>query len=414
LDVLQYNNPKLHRPYPMANDTNSCDCSCNCADPLPLFQVGNEQLDSLDLKVALLTQGIYVHDAVYQKFDKTCRLSQNLYSCNTMFIADRLPIYIARTETAASPFHLAVRNDKPVVLYNDEFVTEVEFAPKPDFYSHKTSAGNLYGQLAIIQGWDILSFPYLWPCGIAVGGHPCRFCHCGNATLQAVGAKQWNGFEYRPEEIAEIVQYAVEADPKVQLLQLTAGSTFDADAEIDRYVTILQAIDKAVGLDRCPPFIFLTPPKDIRLLDKLFDAGVGKIACDLDVWSETLFDAYCPGKTKQTSRQRHLDALLYVADKYGPNRACSVFVAGLEPIDSLLAGFTYLAEHGIVPLPSPWMPYGVSAHGLPDPPGLDYYRTMRRETAKLYIEHNLVISCTVGSSVCLSSDIWLRRTLLAG
>ena len=397
----------------MTDYTENCDCLCNCTDPLPQFQVGSDCLDSLDLKVAILTQGIYVHDEIYDRFEKTCRLSRNPYSCNTMFIADRLPVYIART-SPESPFHLAVQDGKPAILFNSQFITEAEFAPKPDFYTHKTSAGNLYGQLAFIQGWDILSFPYLWPCGIAIGGQPCRFCHCGTATQQALNAKQWNDFEYRPEEIAEIVKYAVETDPKVKLLQLTAGSTLDADAEIDQYVRILKAIDKAVGIENCPPFIFLTPPKDIRLLEKLFDAGVGKIACDLDVWSETLFNEYCPGKTKHTTRQRHLDALLYIADKYGPNRAYSVFVAGLEPIDSLLEGFTYLAEHGIVPLPSPWMPYGVGEHSLPSPPGLDYYRTMRRETAKLYLKHNLVISCTIGSSVCLSSDIWLRRTVLAG
>ena len=379
---------------------------------LPQYRVGNQSLDALDLKVSILSQGIYVHDSVFEKFEKTSRLSQFPRSCNTMFLADRLPMYIARTGPETL-FHLVVREEKPAILYDGEFVTEVEFAPKPSFYTHKTSGGHLYGEMAILQGWDMISFSYLWRCDIAISGNPCRFCHCGNATRQAVEAKQWVDFSYTPEEVAEVVRYAVEADPQVKLLQLTAGSSLDADAEIDRYIAILKAIDKSVGIEKIPPIIFLTPPKDMRLLDKLFDAGVGKVACDMDIWDETLFNDFCPGKTKYTSRKRHLDALLYIADKYGPNRACSVFVAGLEPIESLLEGFTYLAERGIVPLPSPWMPYGVERGNLPAPPNLDYYRTLRRETAKLYIKHGLVVPGTYGSSVCISRDIWLRREALA-
>ena len=378
---------------------------------LPQYRIGDQSLDALDLKVSILSQGIYVHDNVFERFEKTSRLSRFPRSCNTMFLADRLPIYIART-SPNSPFHLVVREGEPAVFHSGEFVTEVEFAPKPSFYAKKTSGGHLYGEMAILQGWDMLSFPYLWQCDLAISGTPCRFCHCGNATRQAVKAKQWVDFKYTPEDIAEIVRYAVETGPNVKILQLTAGSSLDADTEINRYVKILKAIDKSVGIDKIPPIIFLTPPADVRLLDRLFDAGVGKIACDLDVWNEMLFNEYCPGKTKYTSRKRHLDALLYIAEKYGQNRACSVFVAGLEPVESLLEGSTYLAERGIVPLPSPWMPYGVERENLPTPPSLDYYRTLRYETAKLYIKHGLVVPGTFGSSVCISRDIWLRKEAL--
>jgi hypothetical protein len=329
-----------------------------------------------------------------------------------MFLADRLPVYIARTGPE-SPFHLVVLEEKPTILYNDVFVTEVEFAPKPSFYIQKTLGGHYYGEMAILQGWDMLSFPYLWRCDIAISGHPCRFCHCGNGTRQAVEAKQWVDFDYTSDEVAEVVKYAVETNPQVKVLQLTAGSSLDADTEIDRYVKILNAIDKAVGIEKIPPIIFLTPPKDVRLLDKLFDAGVGKVACDLDIWNETIFNEYCPGKTKYTSRKRHLDSLLYIAEKYGPNRACSVFVTGLEPLESFLEGATFLAQRGIVPLPSPWMPHGVTCDSLPSPPDVEFYRRLRRAVAALYIKHDLVVPGTVGSSVCLSRDIWLRRNELA-
>ncbi|MCL2412842.1 MAG: hypothetical protein FWC98_01740, partial [Bacteroidales bacterium] len=78
-------------------------------------------------------------------------------------------------------------------------------------------------------------------------------------------------------------------------------------------------------------------------------------------------------------------------------------------------GTTFLAEQGIVPLPSPLMPFGVNQKVLAEmePFTLDYYRKIRKETAKLYQKHNLIVPGTYGSDVCLSRDIWLRCEILA-
>ena len=380
---------------------------------LATFPVENTVLDSLDLKVALLSLGVYVHDSVYEAFETSHRISRNPMACNTVFLGDDVPVYLARSGQE-SRFHLTVVDGHPVLTANGQVITEVVLPKQTAFYAQKTANGIPFGQMAIIQGLDMLAFSYLWPCELAKTMNQCRFCHCGNFTSQMVQSQCWQDFEFPIEDIVDVVQFAVEEDPVVKILQLTAGSTFNPDAEIDRYVAILNGIDRRIGLGKVNGgILFLTPPTDPTLLDRLADAGAGRLVFDLDIWDETLFEKYCPGKAKNTTRKRHLDALLYVAEKHGPNRACSVFVAGLEPIDSLLEGVTFLAEHGIVPLPSPWTPIGVDNPDLPEPPGLEYYRILRREVAKLYIRHGLEVPGTVGSSVCLSRDIWLRRELLA-
>ncbi|HBT77083.1 MAG TPA: hypothetical protein DEB39_09190 [Planctomycetaceae bacterium] len=180
----------------------------------------------------------------------------------------------------------------------------------------------------------MLAFSYLWPCELAKSSNQCRFCHSGNFTSQMVQAQSWQDFEFPVQDIVDVVRYAVDEDPEVKILQMTAGSTFRPDTEIERYGTILKEIDRQVGLAKVGGgILFLTPPSDPTILDRLIDAGAGKLAFDMDVWDEKLFEKYCPGKAKYTTRQQHLDALLYIADKYGPNRACSVFVAGLEPVE---------------------------------------------------------------------------------
>ena len=370
---------------------------------LILYTVGDQQLDLLDLKVSILNRGICVDEAVYDQFEGKVQLSRSPYSCNTLLLDGELPCFLARYND--TPFRLTLNNEQLVITYLDEEVVPVSLPHRTSFYEQKTSHGIPFGNLGVIQGRDMLAFSCLWRCEITRSGNACGFCHTGKVAVP----------EHSLSDMMEVIRYAVEEDPQTHILQMTAGSTFHPEKEIDRYVDILQAIDKEIGIAKVPTIIYLTPPKDLSQLDRLFEAGVGQIACDMDIWDKNLFERICPGKAKINTRERYLDALRYIAEKYGPNRACCVFVAGLEPLDSLLEGERYLAERGIVPLPSPLMPFGIKQKILSqiEPFSIGYYRTLRRETAKLYNEHRLIVPGTFGSAVCLSRDIWLRRDILA-
>ena len=106
-------------------------------------------------------------------------------------------------------------------------------------------------------------------------------------------------------------------------------------------------------------------------------------------------------------------ALEHIADKFGPNRAFSAFVAGIEPLDSMLEGAEYLAARGIVPAFSVWMPPAGSTCGEHHPPGLDYYRQARCEFARLYRQHGLnPPGIPAGSHVSLCRDIYRHMASL--
>jgi len=372
---------------------------------LPIYRVGEGvEFDLLDLKVALLHHGIHVDEEVYDTFEGKARLSRSPYSCNSMILDGQVSCSLSRTNQE-TPFRLTLQSGKPVITCNGNAVTEIAFPEKTTFYEQKTSGGIPFGNLAVVQGWDMLSFACLWRCEITQSGNACGFCHTGNLAVPA----------HSLSEMVEVIRYAVQQSPKTKILQLTAGSTFKPESEVDSYVKILNAIDTTIGIANVPTIIYLTPPSDVKQLDRLFAAGVSQIACDVDIWNESLFQKICPGKAKANTRQRYLDALYYVAERYGANRACCVFVGGIEPADSLIEGETVLAERGIVPLPSPLMPFAVEQKVLAtmQPFSLDYYRTVRKETAKLYQQHNLTVPGTYGSDVCLSRDIWLRRNVIA-
>ena len=120
-----------------------------------------------------------------------------------------------------------------------------------------------------------------------------------------------------------------------------------------------------------------------------------------------------PGKVKFTTRQRHVDALKYVAKEYGPNKACSTFVVGLEPVESFLEGAEALARDGIVAMASLWIPFGRPVMGNAKAPGLDYYQKVKLGLAEIYQKYGIVPPGGAGFNVDIDKDIWQHRKELS-
>jgi len=378
------------------------------------YLVNRDVVDSLDLKVLLLSKGVCVHNEIWTTFARTHRLAPGPRTCNNLFLPDGTVVHIADVGPAA-PFHLELGVEgKPCLTCAGRLITEVSFPAATAFYDQRTSSGIPFGQMAVLQGRDVLAFPYLWPCEFAKARLACRFCHCGNYTQRQCEEGLWQDFAFTPQDVAEVVHYAVCVEKYARYVQLTAGSTFHAEKEMDRYCRILEAIDETTGLANVPGEVLLytTPPSDAKELDRLFSAGASRVACDMDLWSEELARELCPGKSKWTNRERHLDSLLHIAATQGRNKACSVFVVGLEPAETFLSGADYLAGQGVVPLPSVWMPHGVPVPGKPAPPDLHYYRKLRRGVAEIYEKHQCEPPGDCGFNVCLGRDTWNHRAEL--
>ena len=343
-------------------------------ETLPVYRTGDgTELDLLDLKVSLLHHGIDVDDKVYEAFEGKARLSKNIFRFSSMVLDEQISCFIALNKET-TPFRLILKDGKPVITHNNNFLTEISFHEKTSFYEQKSSGGVSFDNLAMVQGRDALYIPCLWSCEFAKSGEPCVYCHSGHYAYP----------DHSLSEMMEAIRYAVEVSPGVKILKMTAGSTLNQENEIDRYVKILNAVDKTIGAEKLPSLIYLTPPSDLTQLDRLFDAGVRWICCNIDIWDEKLFNKLCPGKSRVITRQRYLDALYYIADKYGPNRAGCVFVAGIDPVESLVEGITTLAERGVVSWPSPLLRYVRVKRMINEmqPFSLDYFRTVRKETAK--------------------------------
>jgi hypothetical protein len=360
-------------------------------------------LTSLDLKCSLVGAGVRYPQAVYDAVAGWARLEppSNPYACNCLILPGEVAVHLHANEN--SRFGLGLQNEKPWLFEDGRPVVEVTFPADTGYYRQKTIAGNAFGSIAVLEGRSTLAFFYLWSCDYVKTRETCSFCFQVMAEMAGYDLPSAS-----QAEVAEIIRWAVE-NAAVQEVQLTAGTLFASQTECRRYAELLRAIDRAVGLDKIKSelYCYITAPKNPQDVDQIFEAGADRVGHDLHVWNPALQARFAPGHARHVTRAGQLRALEHVADKFGPNKAFSAFVAGLEPLDDMLAGADWLASRGIVPAFSVWMPTPGSVTADSKPPGPDYYRQARKEFARLYKTYHLnPPGAPAGSHVSLCRDIY--------
>lgn len=393
------------------------------------YKINNRDIDSIDLKCLVVSKGVKVSKEVYRTFSKTHRLGINPLMCNSMILSDgttvqltdmsfhlqyltgilswdnlKLLKYVSDLET---PFSLKVHEGKPALFYKSEYVDVVTFPPRNKFYARKTTSGMPFIGNAVLQGMDWVSFQCLWPCEYAYAGKPCEYCFSGGEFETLARKRKPLPKPVDSKDMAEIVKYAME-ECGCNSVQITGGSTYDDKKEYTLISSYLKVVNELVGRENIKGdiLLYITPPKDLSVIDEYFKLGADKIACSIEVWDEELAKTVTPGKTYITTRERHLKALEYISEKYGAGKAFSNLIIGIESFETLKEGATYLAERGIIPTASIWMPMGRPVNGSMQTPGIEYYQRVKELFAELYYKYKLEPSKTKGLNVCMERDIW--------
>jgi len=391
------------------------------------YIIDGNSIDSVELKCLIISRGIKVDRAVYQFHKNTARLSASPLCCNCLLLSDgtlaqltdtnfhirhlsrifnwdnlRLLKYMRELST---PFSLCMLNDRPTLCYNNMEIDTVSFPPPSAFYRQKTASGRPFVGNAVLQGLDWVAFQCLWPCEYAAAGQPCQFCFSGadfeNAAKKGKALPQ----AVPASDVAEIVKYALDNDG-IENVQITGGSTYDGQTEaayITEYLTAIQALPSSIKGEM---LLYITPPAELSLIDRYFSLGASRVACSLEVWDMNRASEITPGKVNITGRDRHLKVLEYVVQKYGQGKAFSNFIIGIEDFTTLAEGVTWLAERGIMPTASVWIPMGRPVQGSMKPPYVDYYRQVKELFAELYVKYQLEPTKCCGLNVCIECDIW--------
>ena len=217
-----------------------------------MYYLGNDVVDSIELKCFVVSRGAKVDKQVYQKYGKNTHLNPNPLMCNCMILSDETIVQLTDmsfhlkqlgsmlswnniklmkyASQLGTPFTISLKDERAALMYNGEFVDFISFAPPTDFYKKKTSSGMPYIGNAVLQGLDWVAFQCLWPCEFGAAGKPCEFCFSGAEFETLAAKKKPLPKAVLPTDVAEIVKYAFD-HVGCNSIQITGGSTFCGKTE---------------------------------------------------------------------------------------------------------------------------------------------------------------------------------------
>lgn len=316
-------------------------------------------MENVKLKANLLSHGIAITAAVLNNYGYPFLEKRRAYGSPDPFdMRNRtlpqelyiLPekLIVAVNVNHDSKWKLTYKNGKYYVTDECNYLNEVTFPKRPDFYDKTLSTGEKISQIITLYGGSALGFFVNENCAMVDIGKACKFC--------SIHQNRSKGTDFvkiiKEEYINESLQTALH-DSKVNITQVMInGGTFkDFDKNFSYYSRLTKLASQIIhqSKKRVNLHLIVFPPTDMSLLGYFKDTNAG-IIINTEVFDPVLFKEYCPGKEIVLGRNKILDSLEKAAMVLGKGRVYSVIVGGLEPIESLYDGLVYLAERNVTPI----------------------------------------------------------------
>lgn len=239
--------------------------------------------------------------------------------------------------------------------------------------------------LATFHNEDTLFLTPYTGCVFAYQGNICQFCTFEEVPGKGVPA----------EEIYRWVKDICKERSRTFSVAMGSGTPNLNDHGV-RYNADIAKLIKPIVHEIS---VEMVPPNDLRDLLLLKKAGVHSLVMSMEIWDDDLRGIYCPGKS-YVPKQHYLDAWSEWNSLSQSSRVSSVFIVGLEPIESLKEGIDNAIKCGVVPTLIPFRPYsgiklekvGFTNH--------DFYSEISDYCAKALVVANLSPKTHAGCALC--------------
>lgn len=252
---------------------------------------------------------------------------------------------------SGSPWCLDWTKENGYFVYNiekPEQRTQVSFPLRPQFYDRTLPGGEPVQNFVTLYGGGSLGVFVNGRCSLNDMGQACGFC-----SLAPNRSRQTEFPEVlKAHKVRQALQYALkDNEAPITQVMINGGNFRDMDRGFLYYVDIVQEARRAIdSVDRGVDLhLIVGPPRNLKLIQRLKNIDVS-VAINLEVHDPNLFIRYCPGKHNVFGRDHVERALIACVDYLGPGHVYSIFVGGLEPVDSIATGMMHVAESGITPI----------------------------------------------------------------
>jgi len=314
----------------------------------------------LELKAELLTEGIWATaDALQGLGSQYKEQNHGLFGWD---FEDHVGIYLPDDfilpdgtlvqfrKNSRSPYKVKRDKDNLILSNNEENICTLKWIKRPAYYDLKTSNNNTMVKIGQVGGEDCLFFCYQNYCSHFSKKQECLFCNLVSTsdTYRSVLKKK------DTQDIGEVAKAAF-SEGQVKHVLLTGGC-FNHQKEIELVDEILESIHQHTGFDRVPGTILPSPAKNSDEIKAYFDTGIKAIGFSMEIWDKKLYQAICPGKSKNVSHEELVGSIRSAVKIFGEGNVYGVFVMGLEPSQTLLDGVREITGLGANVVPFVWSP----------------------------------------------------------
>jgi hypothetical protein len=313
----------------------------NCISYQKGVSFDNEFLKQFALDLKRMEKRRAYDDSDEAELDRARHIPQELY------LSD---VIVSVNYKRHSPWKLIYDGNSYRLIGKDDIDVEVTFPQRPHFFDHITPTGIPCDRVANLYGGSSLAFFTPASCYYFNDGHECKFCSLKpNRSSQQIFVPTIS-----PSLAASVLEIALERDAHLlKQIMLVGGNLSDYDRGFQRHLRIAAALDKKQSLlgvkHPLQTHIATMPPNDFGLFAAFKDLNA-RVTMNLEIFDERLFEKICPGKAQLYGRRKLLEALERAAAMISGKRVHSILIAGLEPVQSTIAGIRYLAEMGVTPI----------------------------------------------------------------
>lgn len=314
--------------------------------------------EATQIKLQLLSTGIDFEEGFLDSYGPGFIEKRWAYgNSDASRFTSRIPqeVYVGDVITAihyvpTSPWKLGVHDNDFGLYHKGELISTVSFPRRPNFYSESLSSGMPCRSVGTLYGGGSLGIFALGTCYYFRIDKSCGFC-----SLEPTRSTHGDHLMLiKPEIASELTQIALKTDGEtIKQVMLNGGNRKDNDENFLHHVSTLRLICDEVAQagkqNDVEVHLITMPPDNHRLFKELQGLPV-KVAMNLEVFSPDLFPVIAPGKAETYGRQKLISALQKAVEVLGKGNVYTIFVGGLEPIDSLAQGLEYVAEQGVVPV----------------------------------------------------------------
>lgn len=300
------------------------------------------------IKTAVLNRGAILSRAATQFIDSHGKMRLGTYYSLDLYtegIYINCPLYVKFT--ALSPFTIDVneKNDGLCIKYYGKYLLAVGYDVKHPFPKERLSNGTAIEQICFLAT-DRLRLQNNSYCTFSAHKCSCRFCEADGI---------YNNFS--ENEILEAIDTVFSVQPPIFRHILIGGLSNDRGKERS---VILHMCKKIREYTDMPIYLMCLPPDKDDVVS-YYEAGVNEFGFNLEIYDRNLAKKYMPGKG-YIPLKRYFDALeaaVACTGRHGTVRCA--FIAGLEPMDSLLEGIEEICRRGAAPVLSVFRPIPGSA-----------------------------------------------------